>query len=147
MFSPGSQKVTAGCFSSCGLSLVWLSLNTFLPLHVAQHCFAKHRFSQSLDCWLAWMLSNSLAAVTSLVLPAPRGYCFTGLGGGTFNPNCQAVPMCLAVPHRPALWQPRSSQTSSPGCGRWGGEVGGNEASHYSSIFMSTSCSPPAESS
>lgn len=32
VFSPGSQKVTAGCFSSCGLWAMWLPLNTFFPL-------------------------------------------------------------------------------------------------------------------
>lgn len=32
VFSPGSQKVTAGCFSSCGLWAMWLPLNTFFLL-------------------------------------------------------------------------------------------------------------------
>lgn len=32
VFSPGSQKVTAGCFSSCGLWAMWPPLNTFSPL-------------------------------------------------------------------------------------------------------------------
>lgn len=45
MFRPGSVKVTAGCFSSCGLWPVWLRLNTLLPLHIARQCFAKQRLS------------------------------------------------------------------------------------------------------
>lgn len=28
----------------------------------------------------------------------PRGHCFTGLGGGTFNPDCQALPRCPTAP-------------------------------------------------
>lgn len=35
VFSPSSQKVTAGCFSSCGLWAMWLSLN-HPPPNIAQ---------------------------------------------------------------------------------------------------------------
>lgn len=68
-FSPGFRKVTAGCFSSCGLWPVWLSLNTphHPPLRIAQQALSQTQTRQSQGCRLASLLSTSLAATASLV--------------------------------------------------------------------------------
>lgn len=91
--SPDFRKVTAGCFASCGLWPVWLSLNTPLPLRIAQQALCQTQARQSQGCRLASLLSTSLAAPPPpLYDPMPRGHCFTGLGGGTFNPGGQSLP-------------------------------------------------------
>lgn len=63
------------------------------------------------------------------------------------TPTVKLSPCAPRSPTAPLFGSHVPARPVHLGCGRWGGEVGWNEASHYSSISMSTSGSPPAESS
>lgn len=103
VFSPGSQKVTAGCFSSCGLWAMWLSLN---PLSPPSHCSAASAAlcqtdaCQSQGCWLASLLSTCWSPPLPCMRQGPEA---TALKAKVAPPLTLTVKLSLMpVP----LWQP-----------------------------------------
>lgn len=106
VFSPGSQKVTAGCFSSCGLWAMWLSLNTppsLSPTHTLLSSLSSAVPNRRLS---VPRLLVSLAAVNLLIPPLPcmrQGPEATALKAKAPAPLTLTVKLSLMpVP----LWQP-----------------------------------------
>lgn len=102
VFSPGSQKVTAGCFSSCGLWAMWLSLKPPSPLTLLSSLSSavpNRRLSVP-------RLLVSLAAVNLLIPPLPcmrQGPEAAALKAKAAAPLTLTVRLSLMpVP----LWQP-----------------------------------------
>lgn len=129
VFSPGSKKVTAGCFSSCGLWAMWST--HFSPSHcsaAAPAVACQTETCQSQGCWLASLLSTCWSLHPPVWNKAQR------------PPQKEDAPLTLTVKLSSTLAFTGLVKRLNTGQIKW------DEMSHYPSS-VSMSCNPPVENS